>query len=473
MKESDGLWQLSATLVGAMLKDGKISAAELTQACVSRIDTIDGVVKAFITVDRDGAMEAAKAADARRSRGGAMGPLHGLPVAIKDVVATKGLRTTYGSLVYRDNIPSRDDHFVERARAAGGIVIGKTNTPEFAFGAVCQNRLLGPTLNPYDLTRTSGGSSGGAAVGIALGMVPLAHGTDFGGSCRLPASFCGVFGLRPTTGRIANPEKDLLWNDLSLHGMLARTVEDIALFLSATSGSALGDPTSAGRGSFSVPEFRAVPISGLKLAFKPDLGIGPIDGKVRRALSDAADRIVQLYPDLDEECPDFEGAMEAFLTLRGPLVRHELGPMLQAHRDALTPSVIWNIERGIGVTAEDYLRAEYRRTQIFQSAAAFFGKYDFLLSTTAGIPAFRNDESEVLLIDNKPMKHILDYGKPTVAISLIGLPALSVPCGFTEDGLPVGLQIVGRPFDEARLCQFAYTLQELAGFAHRWPVDPT
>lgn len=472
MDGSEQIWRLSAVETGRMLNSGAISAVEVAEAYLDRIDRLDHRLEAFITVDREGALAQARFADLKRSRGEAQGLLDGLPVAFKDLVPTKGLRTTYGSLLYEDLVPKEDDTVVARVRAAGGTIIGKTNTPEFGFGAVCQNKMVGPTLNPYDLRCTSGGSSGGSAVAVAAGLSALAHGTDFGGSCRIPASFCGVFGLRPTAGRVADPGKRLLWDDLTVNGILARSVEDVALLLSVFGHPHPEDPTSLKGSSFSLPEFHMAPIGELRLAFSPDLGIAPIDGKVRQVVSEAIMEIGGLYPSLEEACPDFAGGMEAFMALRGPIVFHNLGPHLEEHRDLLTPSVIWNIERGRGVTAEDYLTAEEGRSRIFRSVARFFESYDFLICPTTSIQAFPNDQSDVLMIDGKPMTHILDYAKPTAAISLIGLPALSVPCGFTGDGLPVGIQIVGRPFDEARLFRFAYTLQESLGFRHHWPPDP-
>jgi amidase len=466
------IWRLSATAVEAALRAGEISATELTEAYLGRIDRLDGILKAFVTVDRDGAMAAARRVDALPRAGAAFKPLHGLPVAFKDLTATKGLRTTQGSLRFKDAVPDADDLVVARTRAASAIIIGKTNTPEFGFGAVCQNKILGPTLNPYDLRHTSGGSSGGAAVAVATGLAALAHGSDFGGSCRIPAAFCGVAGLRPTAGRIANPEKRLLWDDLAVHGVLARTVEDMALFLSVIGQPHAEDVTSLAADGFRLPAYHDAPLSNLRLAFKIDLGIAPIDSKVKAVVTEAIAKIGDLYPEHDEACPDFTGAMEAFMTLRGPAVFRNLGQLLESDRELLTPSVVWNIEAGRGVSADDYLRAQEERSRIFRSAARFFADHDFLVSATTSIAAFPNDESDVLMIDGKPMAHILDYAKLTAAISLIGLPALSIPCGFTADGLPVGIQIVGRPFDEARLLQFAYTLQETLGFAHCWPADP-
>jgi len=461
------LASLSAVEAVRQTRQGVISATDLVGAALERIDALDERLKAFMTVDDAGARRTAKALDAlppsRR------GPLHGLPIAFKDLIATAGIRTTYGSLVYADNIPNENELFVSRVLDAGGVTIGKTTTPEFGFGAICQNRLGGPTANPYDLTRTSGGSSGGSAVAVCTGMAALAHGTDFGGSCRMPASVSGVVGLRPTAGRVPNPAKPLLWDDLNVHGILARKAEDVALLLSIVAGGDLADPVSLGREKFALPEFRPEPIAGLRIAAKLDLGALPIDGAVRPVLETAVAKIARLYGVLEECSPDFTGAMDAFMRLRASILHRTLGHLLETERERLTPSVIWNIERGKDVSADDFLKAEQERSRIWRKVAHFFRVHDIFLCMTTSIAAFPNAQSDVLLIDGKPMASIIDYMAPTAIMSLFGLPALSIPCGWTKSGLPVGLQIVSRPFAEDILLRFAFTLQQNLGFAHQWP----
>jgi amidase len=459
---------LSATEAARQTRRGAIAASDLVDAALERIEALDGRLKAFMTVDEAGARKTAKALDAiplnRR------GALHGLPIAFKDLIATAGVRTTYGSLVYADNVPKENELFVSRALSAGAVVIGKTTTPEFGYGAICQNRLAGPTANPYDLTRTSGGSSGGSAVAVCTGMASIAHGTDFGGSCRMPASLSGVVGLRPTAGRVANPAKPLLWDDLNVHGILARNVEDVALLLTVVSGADVADPTSLGREKFALPDFQPEPISGLKIAMKLDLGTLPIDREVRPVVETAVAKIGGLYGTLEERSPDFAGAMEAFMRLRGSILYRTLGHLLESKREKLTPSVIWNIERGRDVSAEDFLNAEQERSRIWHNVAHFFRDYDIFLCVTTSIAAFPNGQSDVLLIDGKPMASIVDYMAPTATMSLFGLPALSIPCGWTASGLPVGLQLVCRPFAEETLLRFAFTLQQNLAFAHKWPT---
>jgi amidase len=458
---------LSAVEAARQTRQGAISAADLVGAALERIEALDGPLKAFMTVDEMGARRTASALDAlppSRRR-----PLHGLPIAFKDLIATAGIRTTYGSLVYADNVPKENELFVSRVLDAGGVMIGKTTTPEFGYGAICQNRLAGPTANPYDLTRTSGGSSGGSAVAVCTGMASIAHGTDFGGSCRMPASLSGVVGLRPTAGRVANPAKPLLWDDLNVHGILARNVEDAALLLSIVAGGDAADPTSLGREKFVLPDFQPEPIAGLRIAVKLDLGTLPIDREVRPVLEAAVAMIADLYGGLEERGPDFTGAMDAFMRLRGSILYRTLGHLLEAEREKLTPSVIWNIERGKEISADDFLEAEQERSRIWRNVAHFFRDHDIFICVTTSISAFPNAQSDVLLIDGKPMASIIDYVAPTATMSLFGLPALSIPCGWTTSGLPVGLQIVCRPFAEDTLLRFAFTLQQNLGFAHRWP----
>jgi amidase len=463
----NALVTLSAVEAARQTRQGAISAAELVGAALERIEALDARLKAFTTVDEVGAGRTASALDAlppsRR------GPLHGLPIAFKDLIATAGVRTTYGSLVYADHVPKDNELFVRRVLDAGGVMIGKTTTPEFGYGAICQNRLAGPTANPYDLTRTSGGSSGGSAVAVCTGMASIAHGTDFGGSCRMPASLSGVVGLRPTAGRVANPAKPLSWDDLNVHGILARNVEDVALLLSIVSGGDVADPTSLGREKFALPDFQPDPIAGLRIAVRLDLGAVPIDRDVRPVLDAAIAKIGGLYGDLDECGPDFAGAMDAFMRLRGSILYRTLGHLLEAEREKLTPSVIWNIERGKEISADDFLKAEQERSRMWRNVADFFRDHDIFICVTTSIAAFPNAQSDVLLIDGKPMASIIDYMAPTATMSLFGLPALSIPCGWTTSGLPVGLQIVCRPFAEDILLRFAFTLQQNLGFAHRWP----
>ena len=318
----------------------------------------DARLSAFITVDADGGRLQADACDATRDL---TGPLHGVPIAVKDLTNTRGLRTTYGSLLFHDHIPDQDELVVARLRQAGAVIIGKTNTPEFGFGAVCTNRLCGPTRNPFDPELTSGGSSGGSAVAVATGMASLAHGTDFGGSVRTPASFCDVVSIRPTPGRIAASARPLGWDMLATHGFLARTVDDLELGLMACAGSDIRDPLSVG-----VESGGRLDVQRPRLAATADFGVAPVAGEIRARFAEAC-KALSLIADVEEVSPNCGGAIEAFRTLRAAHVADSYGALLRDRRAELTPTVIWNIEAGGQLTAQDYLSAERRRTAVYRS----------------------------------------------------------------------------------------------------------
>ncbi|WP_226582559.1 amidase [Acuticoccus sediminis] len=449
---------LAATELADAIRAGSVSAAEATEASLAAIAAEDPALHAFVTVDAEGARTAARALDERRASGDLAGPLHGVPVAIKDLVDVEGLPTTRGSLRHANDIAPADDLVVARLRAAGAVIVGKTNTPEFGFGALCRNPVGGNTGNPAAPGRSSGGSSGGSAAAVAAGMVPLAHGTDFGGSVRTPASFCGIVGFRPGPGLIPSATKPLAWNALAVHGVLARTVADAALMASVMSGGDPRDPISldARAGSFAPQDVPAA-----RLAASADLGgITPIDPAVRSVFERALGRIPDTFG-VVRAAPDLGGAPEAFATLRAAIILHELGPLLTAAGPPLSPTVRWNIEQGVGISAADYLAAEAARSRLYRASLAFFETHDFLLTVAASVPPFPLDQEDVEAIDGTPMANPIAYLAVTSAISLIGLPAISVPCGRTGEGLPVGLQIVGPPRSEARLLGLAARLHAI------------
>jgi len=307
MTTEANLCQVAATTLARALARREISARDVIEAHLARITAHDAELSAFITVDSEGARRQADACDAASAP---MGPLHGVPVAVKDLTNTRGLRTTYGSLLFQNHVPDQDELVVARLRQAGAVIIGKTNTPEFGFGAVCTNRLCGPTRNPFDVSLTSGGSSGGSAVAVAMGMVPLAHGTDFGGSVRTPASFCDVVSIRPTPGRIAAPARALGWDMLATHGLLARTVDDLEFGLSACVGPDIRDPLSIG----AEPQIES-DAGRLQLAVTADFGVAPVAKEVRSRFAAACDALSQIAA-VEEVSPDCGGAIEAFRTLR-------------------------------------------------------------------------------------------------------------------------------------------------------------
>ena len=466
------LTRLPASAVAAAIAAGRTRSAELVEACLARIAALDGELEAFVTVCGEEALADAALADRERAAGRLRGPLHGVPVGIKDITLTAGIRTTFGSRAFEHHVPDVDDACVARLRGAGAIVIGKTNTPEFAFGALCTNALRGPTANPYDRRFSSGGSSGGSAVAVAAAMVPLAHGTDFGGSVRTPASFCGVVGLRPTPGRIPAAPKRFAWNAMSAHGVLARDVTDAALMLEAMSGADLADPLSAGIAPWrrdSLDEGGAV---RPRIAYSVDLGFAKVQSEVAAMFHRAIDAMRRLDLELAPGAPDPAGAQHAFETIRAAQLQASFAELAERHRELLSPSFLWNVDRGRGISASDYLAAEAERSQLYDRFARFFRDHDVLATVSAAVPPFPNTQENVTEIEGVEMANIIDYLRVTYLVSLVGFPSVSIPCGFTAAGLPIGMQLVARPFEETALLHFARRLERELGFSHRPPPEP-
>jgi len=452
-----------ATKLTRHLKRGKVSSEALVKACLARIDALDGQLRAFVTVDAKGALDAARAADAHQAQGGDLPPLHGLPVAIKDVTATKGLRTTQGSRLYETKVPIHDAESVARLRHAGAIILGKTNTPEFAFGAVCTNALCGPTANPCDLELSSGGSSGGSAVAVATGMVPLAQGTDLGGTVRTPASFCGIVGLRPTPGTIAEPERILGEARLATQGVLARSVEDALLMLCAIAGPHPLDPVSRNVPCPPKPNCNTTARLAASVTLNDTFAVDPW---VRSRFNAACDTIRTTIGPVTSASPDMTGGTDAFRTLRAAESWFKFGTMVENHEDKLTPSYVWNVRQGRDLCAQEIFAAEASRTRILRNTMQFFDEYDVLLLPAASVPPFRNDGGEILQVGAAKCDSIIDYLACTFLISLIGFPCLSLPAPVGRHSLPFGLQLVAPPGREAVLWGLAQKL-EAVGFAHR------
>ena len=466
------LHQWSATQLQQGLAQKEIRATEVVDSCLRAIDRSNDKLQALITVCADQALAAAQQVDEARSRGASLGPLAGIPFTAKDLTPTAGVRTTMGSLIYQDWVPTQDELCIARLKQAGGILLGKTNTPEFGLGAHCTNPLFGPTANPYDLARSSGGSSGGAAVAVATGMGALAQGTDMGGSVRTPASFCGVVGLRPSAGRIPRSRKPLLWDYLDTDGILARTVEDAALMLSVMAGWDATEPIAIAA-PWSLPTMNASVVDQLtgkvRVGFSADLGITPVDAEVQTVFEQAIARLTPLCQRVTPTHPDCSMARSAFETMRAALLWYKQKHHYEQHFDQLTDTVRWNVARGQDLSATDFLTASAQRDQLYRNFLTFFETHDILAIVSACVPPFPHDQPEVLQVNDTPLRHIIDYLTITYTISLTGLPALSIPCGWTASGLPVGMQLIGPPHSEAALLQFAYVLQEALGFRHRWP----
>ncbi|HEY5635543.1 MAG TPA: amidase [Burkholderiales bacterium] len=464
---------LGARALARALRNRKLSALEVMRAHLERIERVNPKVNAIVTRVPERALAAARALDRRlaKPRTAKLGVLAGLPIAYKDLVPTKGIRTTYGSPVYARNVPKADAALVERLSAAGAITLGKTNTPEFGAGSQTFNAVFGATRNPYDLSKTCGGSSGGAAVALACGMLPIADGSDYGGSLRNPAGYCNVVGLRPTPGRVPTWPAPDTWDTMSTLGPMGRSAADVAFLLSAMAGAdARAAVTFPEPGRiFARPlgrDFRKV-----RVAWSANLGGLPVDHRVRRVLAAQRRTFESLGCIVEEATPDFSGADEAFLVLRAVAFAMKYAPLLKTHRAKLKDTVIWNIEQGLALDGTQIGEALAQRTRVFQAMHAFMRRYEFLLAPVTQVPPFSIDTPYPTEINGRKLDNYLEWMKSCCRVTVTSHPAASVPAGFTDDAvpLPVGLQIVGRYRDDFGVLQLAHAFEEATGFGRRRP----
>ena len=450
------LHYLPAKQLARLMRTRKISASEVMRAFIAQVERTNPKVNAIVTFLPEQALKAAKALDRRK---GTKPPLAGLPIAYKDLVDTKGIRTTRGSLVYQDHVPQKDALLVERLQAAGAITLGKTNTPEFGAGSNTFNRVFGATRNPYDLTKTAGGSSGGAAAAVACGMLPFADGSDLAASLRNPGNYCNVVGFRPTPGRVPSWPTANAWDTQPVLGPIARTVEDTVFLLAAMAGPDARAPVSISEpGSiFNRPLKRS--FKKVRVAWTRDFGGLPVEPAVTAALEPQRKVLESLGCIVEEACPDFSGATEAFETLRAVSFSLRYAPLLKTHRAMLKDTVIWNIEQGLALDGARIGRAEVLRTELFQRMRAFLEKYQFLLGPVNQLPPFAVDTEYPTEIAGVRLGNYLDWMKSCYYVTITSHPALSVPAGFTPAGLPVGLQIVGRYRDDLGVLQLAHAFE--------------
>ena len=460
-----------AVKLGALYRARTVSPLEVMRAVLDRIDRVNPRVNAIVTLARESALREARRATARLRRGAVLPPLFGIPVGIKDVTPTRGLRTTYGSKLFEDHVPSEDALVVERLRAAGAIVIGKTNTPEFAFGPNTVNAVFGATRNPWDLSRTAGGSSGGSAAALASGMCPLAEGTDLGGSLRGPASFCGVIGFRTTPGLIPRYPSVLAWDTYSVEGPMARTVGDTALMLSVMAGPDDRAPLSyAIDGRDFVKAVKAPSVKGWRIAWSADLGgLVEIDDEVRALLERAALVFRSLGARVDAACPDMSDVPEIVRLTRALLMVARHADKLPEWRAVLQPGLVENTEQGLALSSRELAQGELLRTRQWQRVREFLTDRDLLITPTAVVPAFPVEHPHVIEINGRPVSRAMARSFLTYAFSVLGLPAISIPCGFTNSGLPVGLQIVGKRCGEAAVLRAAAAFEAARPWADRIP----
>jgi len=449
----------------------RTSPLEVMQALLARIDAVNPAVNAVVTLARDAALWNARRATAALKRGAALPPLFGVPVAIKDVTPTAGIRTTQGSKLFEDHVPAEDALVVQRLRAAGAIVLGKTNTPEFAFGPNTVNTVFGATRNPWDLSRTAGGSSGGSAAALATGMCPLAEGTDLGGSLRGPASFCGVIGFRTTPGLIPRYPSALAWDTYSVEGPMARTVADTALMLSVMAGPDDRAPLSY---EVDTRQFaaavKAPSVKGWRVAWTLDLGgLVLVDDEVRAVFEQAVSAFRSMGARVEAACPDMSDVPEIVRLTRGLLMVARHADRLPEHRAVLQAGLIENTEAGLALSAREIAEGELLRTRQWQRVREFFETRDVWLTPTMAVPAFPIEHPHVLEVNGKPVGKAMQRSHLTYAFSVLGLPAISIPCGFTRAGLPVGLQIVGKRRGEAAVLRAAAAFEAAQPWSGRVP----
>jgi amidase len=445
----------------------KISAQELLAAHLAQIAKVNPAVNAIITLDEVGAMTHAASIDTLHARGVDCGLLAGLPVVHKDLTPAKGLRFTQGSPIFRDQIAEVDSLVVSRLKRAGAVTIGKSNVPEFGAGSQTFNPIFGATRNPYNLERTSGGSSGGAAAALATGMVPIADGSDMGGSLRNPAAFCGVVGFRGSPGVV--PARDS-WSPLSVDGAMARNVADMALMLAAIAGYDDRATVNAAVDTHALATLEPVSLKGKRIAWAPDWGGLPVESELADVIAAQRQRFVELGAIVEDAAPDFGGADEAFQVLRALGFETGLGPLLDAHRDLLKDTVIWNIEAGRALTGPQIAHAQRLQLQVFLRMQQFMQRYDMVVGPVTQVLPFDVNQPYVTQINGKDLPTYIDWMKSCFYITVTTHPAISVPCGLSRSGLPVGLQLVGRFRDDVNLLRYALAYEGTIDMAQFRPA---
>ena len=465
---ADAIAFLSATELAARIRKKQISAREVMAAHLAQIERTNPRVNAIVTLVAERAMADAARADDALARGRAVGILHGLPVAHKDLVATAGIRTTRGSPFYRDHVPAQDATIVARMRAAGAITVGKTNTPELGAGSQTFNTVFGATRNPYGLSKTCGGSSGGAAVALACGMVPLADGSDTGGSLRNPAAFCNVVGLRPSPGRV--PRESASWSPLSVAGPMARTVADVALFFSALAGPDPRTPLSIAEGGdrFAAPLGRA--FTGTRIAWWRGLGGIPFEPEIRSAVDAHRRTFEALGCSVEDAEPDFAGVDDAFPTLRYVANHAQYAALARDNPAWVKDTIKFEVARAEQLTGADVSRALARQARMYDDTRRFFERYEYFVLPVTQVSPFDVDVPYPTRINDVAMATYIDWMRSCWYVTFMAAPAISVPAGFTRDGLPIGLQIVGRHQADWSVLQLAYAFEQATGYAKRRPA---
>jgi len=461
---------MSARELAQLIRIRRTSAREVMGAFLRQINRLNPKINAIVAkLDDVKCLALADDADRRIARGEEIGALHGLPFAFKDLDPAVGFPMTRGSKIFKDFVPAEDSVLVERLKRAGVIAIGKTNVSEFGMGSHTYNDVYGTTLNPYDLTKSAGGSSGGAGAALAAGLLPIASGSDLGGSLRNPANFNNIVALRPSIGLVPSAPTALPFLGFTVNGPMARSVADVAWLLSVMAGADARDPACYP----SQPQELAAPLdrnfNGVRIAWCPDLGGLALDRRVRSVLEKQPKTFSDLGCIVDDACPDLSGADEIFLTIRAWNYWHTLGPLLEKHRHEMKPEAVWQIELGSKLSGEDVAQAMTGHGELMQRMRRFQEKYEFLLCAVNQVPPFDATIAWPREIEGVKMETYLDWMKSAYWITPTFCPAISVPAGFTDDGLPVGIQIVGRYRDDLGVLQIAYAFEQATGFARRRP----
>jgi Asp-tRNA(Asn)/Glu-tRNA(Gln) amidotransferase A subunit family amidase len=477
MTDATELYRLSAGALAAGIRDRRFSPVEVLDEILARVEALNPVLNAYCLVRGDDVRGEARRAESAVMRGDELGPLHGVPVSIKDITPTRGIRTTFGSRAFSDHVPEEDAILVERLRAAGALIVGKTNTPEFGNKGVTDSPLFGRTNNPWRLSHSAGGSSGGAAAAVAAGMGPLGDGSDGAGSVRIPASLCGVVGLKPSFGRVPVWPRNG-YETISHHGPLARTTADAALMLSVVAGDDPRDPYTAPPGTSDfVASAREADIAGWPIAFSTDLGAGPVEPVVAAAARAAAQRLADLGATVDERTPDVPDPREAMAVIwrvsLGTIAHERVLPVIG--REEMDPHLLELADAAGGITAVEHYRAsQLFRHAFFRAMTAFFEDYRLLVTPTLAVAPFPHPAAArpgPTHADGHEIDPFLGW-LLTYHFNLTGQPAISIPCAVTDDGLPLGLQIVGRAGADADVLRAASALEEALGFSDwRPPAD--
>ena len=459
-----------AVKLARMIREGEISPVELTRTVLERIEAVNPRINAYCTLVPEFALRAAREAEQKGMKKENLGPLHGIPLSIKDLTPTRGIRTTWGSRHYRDFVPQEDALLVQRLKAAGAVILGKTNTPEFGIGINTTNALFGTTLNPWDPSRTAGGSSGGAAAALAAGLGPLAQGSDLGGSLRIPASFCGVVGFRTTPGTIPKYPNYWAWDTFSVPGPMARTASDAALMLSVMGGFHEKDPVSVREDFSSLAEEIEQDYRGKRVAWSPDLGgLCPVEPEVVRICQAAAKKFEEMGCAVEEAFPDLQDVLEIIEGLRILSSVNNYAHLLGVEEGIDNQFFKHFLNLSAKTPVAQVAAAERKRSALWFRVQAFFEKYDLLLCPTTSVPAFPAEQLFPPAVAGKSIENRIESYLLTYAFSMVALPAISVPAGWTQNGLPVGMQIIGKRLSDKTVLRAAATFERIAPWADRRP----